>query len=366
MTKIPKLPPDRLEQAEQEIVALTLSVSIRDARIAELESGVPLRVAHAANVVQRELIAELEAQLEDVGVGGSMPLPDAETVEFLAAFEDCAGSYMRLDMKRKGDGYRSPTTMIAFEVAFGVVNRLRAAVTPAVGTNFVKDSFAASDSVVGGGAWTNHPAANSVVIDGNGQFFPLDYVAQPAPAVVEPVYQYRVAHCSDWYDGFPDTTDGKTYQTRTLYAAQPAPAVVEPSNEVVGATPEITWSWLLKNPMPVGSKLYTAPQPPASIRSDSDAAHTAIEAVFIERNYPCNPGACARAGFEAASRLYTAPQPHQIAEPASELHSAIMLLPLGKVYKKMNATQWTAYMIGHRDARHAAAELVATPKESYE
>lgn len=50
-------------------------------------------------------------------------------------------------------------------------------------------------------------------------------------AVGSTVHQYRVAHCADWYDGHPDTTDGKAYQTRTLYtsaqpADQPAPAVV--------------------------------------------------------------------------------------------------------------------------------------------
>ena len=35
----------------------------------------------------------------------------------------------------------------------------------------------------------------------------------------EPVNQYRVLNCTDWYDGFPDTSDGKHYKTRTLYAA---------------------------------------------------------------------------------------------------------------------------------------------------
>ena len=44
----------------------------------------------------------------------------------------------------------------------------------------------------------------------------------------EPVHQHRVRYCADWYDGSPDTSDGKHYEARTLYAApQSVPAVTE-------------------------------------------------------------------------------------------------------------------------------------------
>ena len=42
----------------------------------------------------------------------------------------------------------------------------------------------------------------------------------------EPVNQYRVLNCADWYDGFPDTSDGKRYKTRTLYVAPVAAQAV--------------------------------------------------------------------------------------------------------------------------------------------
>lgn len=41
----------------------------------------------------------------------------------------------------------------------------------------------------------------------------------------------------------------------------------------------------------------------AVVQSNSNIAQAAIEAMFAERNYPCNPGAVARAGFEAANRM---------------------------------------------------------------
>jgi hypothetical protein len=34
----------------------------------------------------------------------------------------------------------------------------------------------------------------------------------------EPIYQFRVSGCSDWYDGHPDLTDGRTYETRMVVA----------------------------------------------------------------------------------------------------------------------------------------------------
>ena len=44
----------------------------------------------------------------------------------------------------------------------------------------------------------------------------------------EPVSQYRVRYCADWYDGFPDTIDGKRYETRTLYTAPQEAQVRKP------------------------------------------------------------------------------------------------------------------------------------------
>lgn len=44
---------------------------------------------------------------------------------------------------------------------------------------------------------------------------------QNATASAEPIHQYRVRYCSDWYDGLPDASDGKDYETRTLFYASP-------------------------------------------------------------------------------------------------------------------------------------------------
>lgn len=51
-------------------------------------------------------------------------------------------------------------------------------------------------------------------------------VGQPSPRG-EPIHQYRVRNCSDWYDGLPDASDGKDYETRTLYSA-PVAAQAQP------------------------------------------------------------------------------------------------------------------------------------------
>lgn len=54
----------------------------------------------------------------------------------------------------------------------------------------------------------------------------------------EPVYQFRKKGCADWYDGYPDHTDGGgPYETRTLYATpQPAePVSQHPDDAAVDA-----------------------------------------------------------------------------------------------------------------------------------
>jgi hypothetical protein len=47
-------------------------------------------------------------------------------------------------------------------------------------------------------------------------------------------------------------------------------------------------------------------------------------------------------------------------ERTQDLQGEIMNLPLGKGYAALNANQRLAYKIGHRDARHDAAELLVT------
>lgn len=65
-----------------------------------------------------------------------------------------------------------------------------------------------------------------------------------------------------------------------------------------------------------------------------------------------------------APMLAAAPQP--AAQPAvsttaaTDLHAEIMNLPCGPAYVPLRPNQQLAYKIGHRDARHAAAELVAS------
>ena len=49
----------------------------------------------------------------------------------------------------------------------------------------------------------------------------LDY--EPAQQEPVAVHQFRKRGCSDWYDGYPDHTDGRgPYQARTLYTSPPA------------------------------------------------------------------------------------------------------------------------------------------------
>jgi hypothetical protein len=59
-----------------------------------------------------------------IGMAKSDELPDADCPAFYKAFEETA-KHQRLDMATKGYGYRSPTTQLCMEVAFGTVNRLR-------------------------------------------------------------------------------------------------------------------------------------------------------------------------------------------------------------------------------------------------
>ena len=52
-------------------------------------------------------------------------------------------------------------------------------------------------------------------------------LAQPEP---EPVHQFRLPGCCDWYDGFPD--DRADYETRTLYSSPPAAPPAAPAPAV--------------------------------------------------------------------------------------------------------------------------------------
>lgn len=50
----------------------------------------------------------------------------------------------------------------------------------------------------------------------------LSYLASRREAQ-EPIHQYRRRGCSDWYDGHPDRSDGKDYETRVVYLGPPEP-----------------------------------------------------------------------------------------------------------------------------------------------
>jgi hypothetical protein len=61
----------------------------------------------------------------------------------------------------------------------------------------------------------------------------LDRASLTAEKVAaEPIYQFRVSGCSDWYDGHPDLTDGRTYETRMVIDAQ------QPAQTQVALTPD--------------------------------------------------------------------------------------------------------------------------------
>jgi hypothetical protein len=47
------------------------------------------------------------------------------------------------------------------------------------------------------------------------------------------------------------------------------------------------------------------------------------------------------------------------------LHQQIMNIP-PKAQGEFSSVEWAAYKAGHRDARHAAAELVAAPQHQWE
>ena len=68
----------------------------------------------------------------------------------------------------------------------------------------------------------------------------------------EPVNQYRVINCAGWYDGFPDTSDGKHYKTRTLYAA-PVAAQAAPAQT---RTPIFTTGHCKEKAKPGGCQLH--------------------------------------------------------------------------------------------------------------
>lgn len=69
----------------------------------------------------RERIAGV---LRKHGVDSSSAPFDAEDPRFRVAFDETIAS-LNLPTTRKGEGYRSPITQHAYEVSFGVVNRLR-------------------------------------------------------------------------------------------------------------------------------------------------------------------------------------------------------------------------------------------------
>jgi hypothetical protein len=92
----------------------------------------------------------------------------------------------------------------------------------------------------------------------------------------------------------------------------------------------------------------------------------AVEALAPFANYACPPGsglcAChnctARTALSAARSYLASP----VAQSDADLHAQIMNIPCGQVpfpYRG-EVDEEKAYRLGHRDARHAAAELVAS------
>ena len=96
---------DRLEAAEKELAELRSSMKFRTSLIGRAE---------AERDALRAKVAEMEKQA---------PL-DAGSDVFRSAFEAAlkAGNW---PATRQGDGYRSPSTQIAWRIAFSTVNRLK-------------------------------------------------------------------------------------------------------------------------------------------------------------------------------------------------------------------------------------------------
>jgi hypothetical protein len=56
----------------------------------------------------------------------------------------------------------------------------------------------------------------------------LREIAAPPPVLqTKPIHQFRAFGCSDWYDGYPDTTITGPYETRTLVSAADCAALRE-------------------------------------------------------------------------------------------------------------------------------------------
>jgi len=97
----------------------------------------------------------------------------------------------------------------------------------------------------------------------------------------------------------------------------------------------------------------------AVVQSNSNIAQAAIEAVFAERNYPCNPGAAARAGFEAANRMMAAPDfvPGSSKE-LNAIHAVVM--SIGSDWPEVDSDPYTLWHV-KRMARELKELRTALP-----
>jgi len=107
---------DRLDDAER----------VRDALRAENETlAANLRGKHnTAGATYAHLIAERDALRTKIEEMEKQEPFDADSDVFRSAFESAlkAGNW---PMTRQGDGYRSPSTQIAWRIAFSTVNRMK-------------------------------------------------------------------------------------------------------------------------------------------------------------------------------------------------------------------------------------------------
>ena len=122
---------DRLEEAESDCVEQALLLGMGSSREAALMAKLEAAEKSDAESIAmyrkaRDERDELRAKIE--AMEQQEPF-DADSDVFRSAFEAAlkAGNW---PMTRQGDGYRSPSTQIAWRIAFSTVNRLKLYLAP--------------------------------------------------------------------------------------------------------------------------------------------------------------------------------------------------------------------------------------------
>jgi septal ring factor EnvC (AmiA/AmiB activator) len=122
---------DRLEAAEKELAELRSSMKFRTSLIGRTEAerdALRAALRHETDCAEAAK-AKIEALRSKIEAIEKQEPFDADSDVFRGAFEAAlkAGNW---PATRQGDGYRSPSTQIAWRIAFSTVNRLKLYLAP--------------------------------------------------------------------------------------------------------------------------------------------------------------------------------------------------------------------------------------------